>query len=212
MSDIVVSGYKGGVGKTTTALHLAHFLASRTGESVLLIDCDTRNQTAIAHAATAEAANMELGFRVVGDAESRTLIRKYQHAVFDMPGSQEDTKLLDLARNADLLVLPSGINDRANIEPILKAAEELDPKLYRVLVTMAPPRPQKDGEVMQQLFDEELRNIHRARYGEIQPPVLKTLVRFAKAYNHASNRGQLVFDGAYEAVATEIFDIIGVKV
>lgn len=211
MSDIVVSGYKGGVGKTTTALHLAYFLAQRTKESVLLIDCDTRNQTAIAHAAAAEVAGIDLGFRVVNDAESRTLIRKYQHAVFDMPGSQEETKLLDLAKNADLLVLPSGINDRANIEPILHAAEELDPKLYRVLITMAPPRPQRDGEILQQLFNDELRTIHQEKYGQIDPPVLQTLVRFAKAYNHASNRGQLVFDGAYEAVADEIFSIIGVK-
>ena len=211
MADIVVSGYKGGVGKTTTALHLAYFLAQRTGETVLLIDCDSRNQTAVAHAATAAAAGIDLGFKVVGDAESRTLIRRFQHSVFDMPGSQEDTKLLDLARNADLLVLPSGINDRANMEPILNAAEDLEPRLYRVLVTMAPPKPQRDGEQLQRIFDEELRALHAPKYGEIAPPVLSTLVRYAKAYNHASNRGQLVFDGAYAAVADEVFEIVGVK-
>jgi chromosome partitioning protein len=209
--DIVVSGYKGGVGKTTTALHLAHFLAKRTGESVLLIDCDTRNQTAIAHAATAEIAGQNLGFRVVNDAESRTLIRKFNHAVFDMPGSQEETKLQDLAKNADLLILPSGINDRSNMEPILNAAEDLDPTLYRVLVTMAPPRPQRDGERMQENLDQQLRDLHRDKFGEIESPVLRNLVRYAKAYNHATNNGGLVFDGAYEAVADEIFSIIEVR-
>ena len=45
MRKIAVAMAKGGVGKTTTAVNLAHGLALR-GHRVLLVDCDTQGQTA----------------------------------------------------------------------------------------------------------------------------------------------------------------------
>ncbi|MDJ0668413.1 MAG: ParA family protein [Desulfobacterales bacterium] len=45
MRKIAVAMAKGGVGKTTTAVNLAHGLAMR-GHRVLLVDCDTQGQTA----------------------------------------------------------------------------------------------------------------------------------------------------------------------
>ena len=45
MRKIAVAMAKGGVGKTTTAVNLAHGLASR-GQRVLLVDCDTQGQAA----------------------------------------------------------------------------------------------------------------------------------------------------------------------
>ena len=46
MRRIAVAMAKGGVGKTTTAVNLAHGLAL-LGHKVLLVDCDTQNQSAI---------------------------------------------------------------------------------------------------------------------------------------------------------------------
>ncbi len=46
MRKIAVTMAKGGVGKTTTAVNLAHGLAL-LGHKVLLVDCDTQNQAAI---------------------------------------------------------------------------------------------------------------------------------------------------------------------
>ena len=46
MRKIVVSLSKGGVAKTTTAVHLAHGLARR-GHKVLLVDTDTQGQDAV---------------------------------------------------------------------------------------------------------------------------------------------------------------------
>lgn len=46
MRRISVSLTKGGVGKTTTAVHVAHGLALR-GRKVLLVDCDTQGQAGI---------------------------------------------------------------------------------------------------------------------------------------------------------------------
>jgi chromosome partitioning protein len=45
MRKVAVAMAKGGVGKTTTAVKLAHGLASR-GKRVLLVDCDTQGQVA----------------------------------------------------------------------------------------------------------------------------------------------------------------------
>ena len=45
MRKIAIAMAKGGVGKTTTAVNLAHGLA-RQGARVLLVDCDTQGQTA----------------------------------------------------------------------------------------------------------------------------------------------------------------------
>ena len=45
MRRIAVAMAKGGVGKTTTAVNLAHGLAKQ-GQRVLLVDCDTQGQTA----------------------------------------------------------------------------------------------------------------------------------------------------------------------
>ncbi len=75
MRKIAVTLSKGGVGKTTTALNLAHGLAM-TGERVLLVDADTQGQAAAALGAAPERgfANILSGNAPPDDA--LTVVRK----------------------------------------------------------------------------------------------------------------------------------------
>nr|WP_297040766.1 ParA family protein [Thermosynechococcus sp. OHK43] len=68
---ITVASFKGGVGKTTTAIHLAAFL-QRQGET-LLIDADPNRS------ATGWAKRGSLPFEVVDEWRSPTRIRQFDY-------------------------------------------------------------------------------------------------------------------------------------
>lgn len=200
MADIAVSGHKGGVGKTTTALHLAYFLLEALeGQSVLLIDYDSKNRSAVKRARTAQENGRPLPFPVLNEAESRRHIRHFDHVVHDLPGSPEENRLADICKGVDLMILPTGINDLTNNEAIVDVMDELDPARYRVLITMAPPRPQTDGEQLRAFFKGQ------------GVPTFETIVRMKKVYNHAANLGQLVTKGQYEYVTREVISLLGLR-
>jgi hypothetical protein len=97
------------------------------------------------------------------------------------------------------MILPTGINDLTNNEAIVDVMDELDPARYRVLITMAPPRPQTDGEQLRAFFKGQ------------GVPTFETIVRMKKVYNHAANLGQLVTKGQYEYVTREVISLLGLR-
>ena len=74
---ITVAGYKGGTGKTTTAVHLACCLQSHA--PALLIDGDPNRS------ASGWAKRGGFPFRVVDERQAARYAREYEHIVIDLP-------------------------------------------------------------------------------------------------------------------------------
>jgi len=74
---ITVASFKGSVGKTTTALHLATYFQNKT--ATLLVDGDL-NRSAL------DWANRgNLPFKVVDEKQAVKYARSYEHIVIDTP-------------------------------------------------------------------------------------------------------------------------------
>ncbi len=136
---ITVASHKGGVGKTTTAVHLAGFLQDRA--PTLLIDGDPNRS------ATGWAKRGQLPFRVIDERQAARFARDYEHVVIDTEARPEEEDLRSLADGCDLLVIPS-CPDALSLDALMQTTEALE-KIggkFRVLLTIIPPKPSRDGE------------------------------------------------------------------
>lgn len=142
MQIVTVTGYKGGVSKSTTAIHLAAFFSDR-GKTIL-IDGDP-NRTAVNWGARGKG----LPFTVADDRQAMRLIAGHDFAVIDTPARPNSDDLKELAKGCDLLVLPTP-PDVLSLEPMLQVARDLgEGANYRALVTIVPPKPSREGEQLQ---------------------------------------------------------------
>ncbi len=136
---ITITGYKGGCGKSTTAINLAAYL-SRQGETVL-VDADP-NRTALSW-----AQRGNLPFVVVDQRQAIKVVAGKPWIVIDTPARPDSQDLKELAQGADLLILPT-LPDLVSLEPMLATAATLGTAPYRILMTIVPPHPSREGEVM----------------------------------------------------------------
>ena len=137
---LTVASFKGGVGKTTTAIHLAACF-SRHGSTVL-VDGDP-NKTSAKWAGRGSPP-----FRVVPEEETALAARRHEHVIIDTRARPDTEHLQALARGCDLLILPctpSSYSMDALIATI-KELHSLGAERYRILLTVVPPRPMTDGE------------------------------------------------------------------
>jgi chromosome partitioning protein len=137
---ITVASFKGGVGKTTTAIHLAAYFATKA--PTLLLDGDENRS------ATAWAQRGQLPFRVADERQAAKLGRQFEHLVIDTQARPSAEDLQALAEGCDLLVIPS-TPDVLALDALMltvQALKGLGPVSYRVLLTIMPPKPNRDGE------------------------------------------------------------------
>ena len=95
---LTIASFKGGVGKTTTAVNLATYLNEK--QPTLLIDGDPN------HSATGWARRQGLPFKVVDERQAARFSRDFEHIVIDTQARPTPEDLEALAEGCDLLIVP----------------------------------------------------------------------------------------------------------
>ncbi len=174
MKIVTVTGYKGGIAKSTTAIHLATFF-SEFGPT-LLVDGDL-NRTSLAW-----AERGQFPFEVVNQHKAMKAISGKEYVIIDTPARPDSDELAELADGCDLLILPT-TPDVVSLQPMMQTARDLgDDVFYRVLITIVPPYPNKEGQVMKQ-------ELQKANL-----PVFNTLIRRTTGYQQAAMKGVPIRD------------------
>jgi chromosome partitioning protein len=191
---ITITALKGGVGKTTTAIHLAAYFHEKA--PTLLIDAD-KNRSALNW-----SREDKLPFFVASQAGATPLIKKYTHIITDTKARPEPEELKDLAEGSDLLVLPTTPN-HLDLDVTLKAVELLEPLgvNFKVLLTQVDSRT-KHGQQAKELLKEA------------KVPLFKTHIPRLIIFERASREGLTIKQysdyrskmawARYEAVGREI--------
>ena len=196
---ITVASFKGGVGKTTTAIHLAAFLQGQA--PTLLIDADP-NRSALGW-----ASRGELPFQVMDEWEAGEQVQPNINVVIDTQARPSAEHLSALAQTCDLLVLPT-TPDVLALDALVLTIEYLKEitSNYRILITSVPPNPSKAGQEVKELlleanlpvFDQGIR-----RLAAFQKAALQGL----PVYSVKDSRAELGWQD-YEQVGQELLDIM----
>ncbi len=204
---ITVASFKGGVGKTTTAIHLAAFLQGQA--ETLLVDADP-NRSALGW-----ASRGELPFKVMDEWEAGQDVSRNVNPdgnmVIDTQARPIPDDLSALAETCDLLVLPT-TPDILALDALVLTVEYLKKiraRHYRILITSIPPKPSRAGEEVKSLLRDA--NL----------PVFEQGIRRFSAFQKAALQGLPVYSVKdpraesgwqdYEQVGEEILAIMAAR-
>ncbi|MDJ0594536.1 MAG: ParA family protein [Pleurocapsa sp. MO_226.B13] len=167
---VTTASFKGGVGKTTTALHLAAYFQTQT--PTLLVDGDLNRS------AWEWSQRGQLPFKVCDEKQAVKYARHYDRIVIDTPARPEPQDLKTIAEGCDLLVLPC-TPDAMALSAMLHMVESLQAleTEYRILLTIVPPKPSTAGDDARQTIEEA------------GLPIFNTQIRRLAAFQKASLEG-----------------------
>lgn len=139
---IAITGYKGGVGKTITAIHVASYFATRNRNplQVLLVDGDANRS------AKKWGASKLLPFQVGSEKEAVRMIDGINLLIIDTAARPKSEDLEEIASSADLIILPTKTGG-ISLNPTLDTYYDLSKACHKkMLICEVPSYPAKDGD------------------------------------------------------------------
>jgi chromosome partitioning protein len=144
---ISIVSFKGGVGKTTTAIHTAAVLNRKA--STLLVDGDP-NESALAW-----QDRGKLSFLVVDEYQLTERAGEFKNVILDTPARPTIEELKTICDESNLAIVPSQ-PDALSLDALIKLVssfKEINAENYKVLFTLVPPRSNAGREAKELLTE-----------------------------------------------------------